>query len=162
MSKKQTVSANDAADWFLNRVDREAGESITHLALQKLLFFAQAWYLANKGEPLFPEDFEAWAHGPVIRSIWERFRNNSWDSLSPPGGAKEIVGEPAELLEHVYEKYGQYGAKKLERLSHERGGPWEAARAGLPPEARCEKVIPKGEIRAFYGKKIGKKWKLGL
>ncbi len=50
----------DMAKWFINRVDREAGEAMTHLKVQKLLYFAQAYYLANYNQQLFSEDMQAW------------------------------------------------------------------------------------------------------
>lgn len=41
---------------------------ITPLALQKLLYFAQAFFKALYNETLFLDDCQAWAHGPVIRT----------------------------------------------------------------------------------------------
>ena len=158
MAKRPTLTANDVADWFINRVDRDAGESMTPLALQKLVFFAQAWHLANLGQPLFADQFEAWAHGPVVRSIFDRFKHLSWEAIPAVNAAKEIKGSASRLLEAVYERYGAYTAKKLEEMTHEKGGPWEKTRGDLPPEARCEKVISVEIIRKFYGKKIGKAW----
>lgn len=162
MAKSPPTTANDVANWFLNRVDREAGDIITPLALQKLVFFAQAWFLANRGKPLFKEDFQAWAHGPVVRSLWERFRDYQWDALPSADAQPELSAETQSLLDAVYDKYGQYSAKKLERMTHEKKGPWEKARNGLSPEARCETIISKQAIRDFYGAKIGKTWEAVL
>ena len=33
------------ARWFINHADRDAGEAITPLKLQKLIYYAQAWAL---------------------------------------------------------------------------------------------------------------------
>ncbi len=38
---------------------------MSHLKLQKLLFYAQALHLAYFDEPIIEDDFEAWVHGPV-------------------------------------------------------------------------------------------------
>lgn len=152
------TTVNDVADWFINRVDRESGDSITHLKLQKLLYFAQAWHLANRNKPLFKDDFQAWAHGPVVRAIYDRFRGQSWEPLAPVESQPNLSESEAALLEQVFETYGQYGAKYLENLTHKHQ-PWRSAREGLSPEERCETVITKKSMRDFYGKKIGKKWK---
>jgi uncharacterized phage-associated protein len=40
---------------------REQGEVLTNRKLQKLLYYAQAWYLALENRALFAEDFQAWA-----------------------------------------------------------------------------------------------------
>lgn len=152
-----TADVNKIADWFINRVDREAGDTITHLKLQKLLYFAQAWHLANKGEPLFDADFQAWAHGPVARPIYDRFKGQGWEALDaapvPPKVPKTIEG----YLEKIFDMYGKYGAKHLERLTHQHD-PWVNARGGIPPEERCENVISKESMRDYYGKRIGKVW----
>ncbi len=158
MAGKVQISADDVANWFINQVDREAGETVTPLALQKLVYFAQAWHLANKGEPLFPEDFQAWAHGPVIRSLFDRFKHLSWEAIPPVAEARPIKGETRRFLRMVYDKYGGFGAKKLEKMTHVNGGPWSRVRGDLAPEARSEKVIPKQLMRDFYGKEIGKAW----
>lgn len=158
MASKAPLTANDVADWFINRVDREAGETITHLALQKLVYFAQAWYLANRGKPLFEEDFQAWAHGPVIRSLFDRFKGRAWEAIPAVDDAKEITGPPRVLLENVFEKYGGYGAKTLEKMTHRKKAPWAQVRGDLPAEARCETIIPKDTIRDYFGGKIGKTW----
>jgi len=47
------LSPFDVANWFTCSLDREAGDSITHLKLQKLLYYAQAWSLALNGIALF-------------------------------------------------------------------------------------------------------------
>ena len=44
--------------------------SVDQMKLQKLVFYAQGWYLAYNDSPLFEEDFYAWAHGPVIPNIY--------------------------------------------------------------------------------------------
>ena len=47
---------------------------MSHLKLQKLLFYCQAYHLAYFKEPLFDEDFEAWVHGPVCRIIYDSLK----------------------------------------------------------------------------------------
>ncbi|HEY0033778.1 MAG TPA: type II toxin-antitoxin system antitoxin SocA domain-containing protein [Devosia sp.] len=151
-----TTQVDKIADWFINRVDRDSGEAITHLKLQKLLYFAQAWHLANKGEPLFDAEFQAWAHGPVTRPIYDRFKGQGWDALEavdPPKLSKKVEN----YLEKVFETYGKYGAKYLERLTHKHA-PWIEARGDAAPEERCETVISKKSMRDYYGQKIGKDW----
>jgi len=41
------------------------GQSLTNLALQKLLYFAHAMFLIEQGRPLLSGYFEAWEYGPV-------------------------------------------------------------------------------------------------
>lgn len=86
-------SARDIANWFLGAIDRDAGDAITHLKLQKLVYYAQAWSLAlpARGVPLFDEEMQAWAHGPVAESLFQEHRGNSWDALPAPEETPDIA-----------------------------------------------------------------------
>jgi hypothetical protein len=53
------MPAHDVAKYFVSLVDEEAGDSITNLKLQKLLYYAQGAHLALYDGPLFPERIEA-------------------------------------------------------------------------------------------------------
>lgn len=47
---------------------------MTHMKLQKLCYYSQAWHLAWDGVPMFPEKIEAWANGPIIPVLYEALR----------------------------------------------------------------------------------------
>lgn len=68
------IIPNSVSDYLLVE-NRERGENLTNLKLQKLLYYAQAWHLALRNAPLFDEDFQAWVHGPVLPSQYLRFRS---------------------------------------------------------------------------------------
>lgn len=155
LERGKYVPANSVARWFINNVDREAGEAITSLKLQKLVYYAQAWYLANFDRPLFKDDFEAWAHGPVHPGLYHSYKHFGWDALPPQDGALPPVAL-REFLRKIYESYGQLGAKRLERLTHQEL-PWKEARSGLSPEAASNNRILKLTMRNFYAEQIGKK-----
>ena len=156
--KSKKLSALKIAEWFINRVDRSSGDDITQLKLQKLIYYAQAWWLANNNESLFKEDMEAWAHGPVAPSVWQEYKDNGWQSLPPIENFKLGTQYKAieGFLDSVYESYGKYSAKELEKLTHNEE-PWISTRRKLSPEARCEDAIKKEVIRDYYAKRINKK-----
>lgn len=156
LDRGKYVSPKRVGDWFLSHADRESGEAITHLKLQKLIYYAQAWYLANFDRPLFKEDMQAWAHGPVSPSVYGFYRNMGWEALPPNPSAQQIKGDLNNFLAAVYDHYGIYSAKKLERMTHDER-PWKSARGNLPAEARCTNPIDKLDIRNFYAKRLGKK-----
>jgi uncharacterized phage-associated protein len=148
------VTAKRLGRWFVNHSDREAGEAITQLKLQKLVYYADAWFLANFDRPLITEDFEAWAHGPAVRTLYARYREHGWQSLPVEQGPlppKEIEG----FLTSVFKEYGQYSAKKLEEMTHAEQ-PWLEARGGLAPEVASKVAISKLTMRNFYAGRIGK------
>lgn len=142
-------SVKDIANWFTCQTDREAGDLITHLKLQKLVYYAQAWALALFQKSLFEEEFEAWAHGPVAPVLYEEYRHYGYEALPSNECDKSIV-EPVELLlKEVMEIYGQKSAKYLEELTHiER--PWMEARNGLSPEIRSKNIIFKESMEKYY------------
>ena len=56
-----TVSAHDVAREIRQQLPR-----VGILKLQKLLYYCQGWYIAWTDAPLFGEQIEAWANGPVV------------------------------------------------------------------------------------------------
>ncbi|MEL6642771.1 MAG: type II toxin-antitoxin system antitoxin SocA domain-containing protein [Pseudomonadota bacterium] len=150
----ELISPKVIARWFVNHADRDAGDVVTQLKLQKLVYYAEAWFLANFDRALIAEDFEAWAHGPALRSLYAKYRDYGWEAL-PPESGRRPPESIADFLKAVYEEYGQYSAKKLERMTHQEA-PWLDAREGLLPEAASQRVIPKLSIRNFYAARIGK------
>jgi uncharacterized phage-associated protein len=154
---KDLCSPSDLAKWLINRPDRAAGDDMTHLKLQKLMYFAQAWHLANWNKPLFREDMQAWTHGPVVPSIWHQYKGNQWGALSPDGKPSKVPLPLVKFLDVIYDTYGRYSAKALERLTHDHD-PWKITRGDRPLEAVCADPIDKIVIRDFYAKRINKKW----
>ncbi|MDN7806934.1 Panacea domain-containing protein [Burkholderia gladioli] len=140
----------DVAAWFLNRQDLDAGDPITHLKLQKLVYYAQAWCLAMLNEPLFDEDLEAWAHGPVSRSLYDKYAGAKWNPLEAPGGEDAgFSAEQVDILQEVKEAYGRYASKRLEAMTHNEQ-PWLDARGSLGPEERSNAKISKETMGHFY------------
>jgi uncharacterized phage-associated protein len=122
------VSVNDVARYFLSKADPEAGDAISHLKLQKLVYYAQGFHLAISGEPLFPDPIEAWRHGPVVRSLYAQYAGYGANGIPLPRGFDPTSLPPdiRELLDEVYEVYGQYSAWRLRELTHAEP-PWREA-----------------------------------
>ena len=160
LPRGEYVDPRRVATWFINHADRDAGEAITPLKLQKLVYYGQAWFLANFDRPLFTEDIQAWAHGPVCPPIFHKYKGNGWEAL-PSERNMLLPKDIGSFLRAVFDEYGQFSAKKLERMTHQED-PWKETRGNLPPEARCEKVIPKILMRNYYAKRLGKKEKSKL
>ncbi len=146
--------ANDYADWFVNVTDRAAGGLITLPMVHKLIYFAQAWYLANKNRTLFDEDFVAWLQGPTLKSVQDRFASFRYTAIPEIERTRLIKGEKLELTEGMQERYGRYSALGLKTLAKEAGEPWEQARMGSSAESHCGEIIPRDAIRRFYAQKL--------
>lgn len=137
------------ASYFICSIDREAGDSLTHLKLQKLLYYAQAWSMVFFEKTLFEEDFQAWSHGPVLPSIWEKYKKFGHENIETDDSDHHLPQNIIELLEEIKEVYGEKSAKYLENLSHSEK-PWIEARQTLPLEQRSTTAISKKTMRHFY------------
>jgi uncharacterized phage-associated protein len=100
------LSPFDVANWFTCSLDREAGDSITHLKLQKLLYYAQAWSLALNGIALFEDDFEAWAHIPVLPKVYQEYKDYGLNDLPSSGFENKFKADVEEVLIEVNREYG--------------------------------------------------------
>jgi uncharacterized phage-associated protein len=146
-----TYQVNQIADWFLASIDREAGDTISHLKLQKLMYYAQAWSLALNDSSLFDEDFEAWTHGPVLPSLWQRFKEFDQDSIPLKAiiSTTEFSTEDEKLLSDILNSYGDLSAKHLEELTHSET-PWREARGNLPIEVCSNNIISQELMQEYY------------
>ena len=139
---------NEVADYLVCAA-REQGELLTNLKLQKLLYYAQAWYVALYDEPLFEGEFKAWKHGPVLPSQYRRFRHAGWnpilDKLTPPQLAEPVQAHLQEILQ----AYGSESAIALEQMTHAEA-PWREVRGNLDPSRNSNQTISIESMRVFY------------
>lgn len=117
--------AIDVAGYLLSLQDEDAGDTISNLKLQKLLYYAQGFWLAERGVPLFDEPIEAWQHGPVVPAVYRIYCDHGRDALPPVADPEGIDRATAEFLNEIYSVYGQFSAWKLSKMTHEEP-PWKA------------------------------------
>ena len=141
------TSVFDVANYILNKED-----SMSTWKLQKLCYYSQAWSLAWTGDPIFPEDFEAWANGPVCPDLFHAHQglfNVSKDSFSK-GNYENLTADQKDTIDIIIRDYGTMEPYELRELSHKED-PWKNARNGLPEGARSHNKITKESMGAYYG-----------
>ena len=151
---KNHASCHIIADYFLLKLDPLAGDALTNLKLQKLCYYAQGWHLALFGAPLFSEVIEAWAHGPVVPELYQRFKSYKWQAIDP----FELVSDPEadlhdeqkEFLDQVWSRYNSFSGKMLEHMTHAEP-PWKAAYRPATPQGACQNVISHEAMKAHFG-----------
>lgn len=151
-----SVSVHAVADHFIRKVDREAGDDMTHFKLQKMLYYAQAWHLAMNDERLFDNAFEGWVHGPVCHEVYDRFRHLGWSPISVDdvlSTADDFDEETLDFLDEVWEVYSQYSAAKLEQMTHQEE-PWLEARGDSAPQTPGHTELKDDTIRSFYRQRM--------
>lgn len=123
-----TYTAEQVAEWLLRYAEIVGCDDLSNLKLQKLLYYAQSAHLAEfNGEPLFTEPILAWEHGPVVASIWRKYRQYGNAPLSPNkdidlSGVFDKVDETE--LAQVFELFGKYSPWSLRNMTHEEA-PWK-------------------------------------
>ena len=120
------ASGVQIANIFLKLSRPDVGDLITNLKLQKLLYYVQGLHLAiHNGEPLFEEEIEAWAYGPVIPAVYHHFKEYGSAGIDVPEDIDMgvISTEQKELIEDVNDVYGQYSALRLMEMTHNES-PW--------------------------------------
>lgn len=127
--------------------------TMSTMKLQKLCYYSQAWCLAWEERPLFNEDFQAWANGPVCYELFNWHRHKfliSSDELP------QIIGDnlndsEKKIINKVLEFYGDKDAHWLSELTHQER-PWKDARqkANALPGDPCEQIITKESMLDYY------------
>lgn len=151
MEKKVTIF--DVANYFLSKLNIHEDSSITPLKLQKLVYYAQAWSLVWDDEILFNEPMEAWAHGPVNPDLYNKYRDYGWRNIAPAdvGDFSMFSRDQMETMDVIWDDYGDYDGKYLERLTHQED-PWIEARGNCSPGEYCDNIISVASMKDYYTK----------
>lgn len=109
---------------------------ITHVPLQKLLYFAHGFHLVETKAPLVEGYFEAWTYGPVHPAVYRcfkaagaapiQFRAMRTDPLTGARSPLPTIHNPEikRRIEWVVQTYGGMPTSQLVRISHAPRGPW--------------------------------------
>nr|WP_198955655.1 type II toxin-antitoxin system antitoxin SocA domain-containing protein [Frankia sp. CcI49] len=137
---------HDVAAYILD----QAGP-MTAMKLQKLVYYSQAWHLVWDDEPLFPEQIQAWANGPVVYELFDKHRGQY--TVEAPwrwGSSNALTSDQRETIDEVLRSYAEFTAQQLSVLSHSEL-PWQEARRGLQPFDRGSTVIDPTVMADYYG-----------
>ncbi|WP_309074616.1 type II toxin-antitoxin system antitoxin SocA domain-containing protein [Paenarthrobacter sp.] len=144
-------SAIDIARWFVEWAAAEDAE-LSNLKLQKLLYFAQGHFMdLTGGSPLFEDDMEAWAHGPVVPSVYREYKKFGSGNIQPDDAAFDWDSyevEVGEFLVACWNTYGAMAAWKLRNITHTQE-PWLKH---FTPDERFIR-IPKDDLKAYFAGK---------
>jgi uncharacterized phage-associated protein len=122
---------------------------MTAMKLQKLCYYSKAWHLVWDSAALFPEDFEAWANGPVCRKLYASHRGQFGVTSEPRGDADALTDPEKQSIDVVLQTYGEFTAYQLSSLTH-REDPWKDARGDLPAGARSDRTIDDASMAEYY------------
>ncbi len=129
----------------------ETQGSMSTMKLQKLCYYCQAWSLVWDDEPLFDEEFRAWANGPVCKELFDKTKGMfSVTAKDEDGSSDNLTETQKETINTVLEHYAPHNAQWLSQLTHLEK-PWNDARKGIPAGRSCNNVITKESMAMYYG-----------
>lgn len=133
------LSAYDVAKFILSIVP------VSHLKLQKLLYYVYAEHLLKTGKKLFRQPIVAFKYGPVIEDIFYKYKHYGASSIDyeedevffihpakkaiTPSFARIISSEDgvftAKCILETLAKYKDFSPTLLVSKTHKSGGPWD-------------------------------------
>jgi uncharacterized phage-associated protein len=119
------ITAKDVAQFFIMKGLQDDADGISHMKLQKLLYYAKGFHQAIFEKSLFPEKLLAWVHGPVIEDIYHTYKHYGKSPINEYecDPCTQFNEEQLELLNEVWDVFGQFSAWKLRDMTHHEK-PW--------------------------------------
>lgn len=141
------ITAFEVAQYFLTKAD----EAITHLALQKLVYFTQSWSSVFLPKPIFHEEIQAWVHGPVVPRLYHIYKDYGFHPLPQVKDFDTTIFNDTQiaLLEMIWDVYSKYHAKALEELTHTED-PWKKHRKYIDADEKSTSTISIDDMFNYY------------
>lgn len=136
-----TYKPSWVANTFILQAKEDQVRDVDPLKIQKLVYNMHGWYLASTGCPVVGERFEAWPKGPVLSSLYQKFKKYRWhriddyaQDVDPQTGENKslVVARSDErfysIFNVVWNRYKDFTGEQLSALTHAAGTPWSKAR----------------------------------
>ena len=147
MKKESTnPSSEDVAGYILKKTGK-----ISTYALQKYLYYCQAWSYGWSGEPLFDGEFQAWVDGPVNPEVYQLYKGRYMASDKDIPLTDHVFSEyEKRLMDLVLSVYEDFTGDELSTMSHIEE-PWIKSRAGKEPDERGNASIEPKDLIEYFG-----------
>jgi len=125
--------------------------SITPMQLLKLAYISHGWMLGLHGKPLINESAEAWQYGPVIPSIYHKYKKFGGRAITevPNKEPNNLTDEEKDLIGQVWNIYGKYTGLQLSALTHKADTPWGTTRRLVGPGAAISNDLIEDHYRTL-------------
>jgi len=163
----KTVNISDFAKYVgLSLLSKEL--SVSHLKLQKIIYYCQAWHMVFFGREntLLDEKPQAWVNGPVYPTIYKEYKKEGSfvtdlmtkedfgtedieSALEDLTGKLNFSVEQTKCLNSVISLYGVKNEAQLISYTHCEK-PWAEKREGLLPFQRSTKELSLDTMYNYY------------
>lgn len=122
--------AMDIAEYILGYA-AQRNYPISNLKLQKILYFVQAQFLVSLNYPCFVEPIEAWDFGPVIRSVYNKYKRYGSSNIYLGSLSIEtrLTERERQNIQLIVDNCANYSANQLVEITHKQS-PWIDAYRG--------------------------------
>lgn len=132
--KDRVLEGIDVAKYILSKI------KCTHLKLEKLVYLCYAEYLTNEKEKLFSDNIYAFKFGPVVETVYERYKQygneeledtniNTIDVMELPAVSRILFAKMGlkkfMYINKIINNYGDYTASQLVDITHKKDTPWD-------------------------------------
>lgn len=121
------ATVEQVADYFIDTSIKWKEDYVTNLRLQKLVYYAQAWFIQRHNKPLFKDDLKKYQFGPVCEKLYRKYAGYGDQPIittSPSYSINVFTAEELETLNDVMYEYGKYSTPALVNRSHRSSEPW--------------------------------------
>ena len=172
MPEELTAAATANAFLDIQEGDKGTFPRIDPMKMQKLLFYAAAWWLALKEKPLFPEEICAWPWGPVVPNVYTAFRDFGRNPIIGrrateivrvgPGHLDferrepkvELSSDGGSFLRGVWNSHKLLTGIQLSNATHAPGEPWTIVKEQYRDDLSSKPIIPNDLIKEVFKRKL--------
>lgn len=126
---------------------------VTNLSLQKLLYYIKAFGFIMLQKDVLNESCEAWVHGPVFPTVYEKYKKIGCEIISNEDlnmNFENLLSDgERNMINYVLKCFGIYNGSILREFTHKEQ-PWKNARHGLHETERCRNIIHDEDIRDYF------------
>ena len=124
LTQIETACANTILNCFFDK-----DEFITHMKIQKLLYFSYGVYLSKHNTYMVENRFQAWTYGPVLPTLYHKLKDFGDAYITKQINFEGEIyaytsGEVLNTIKTIVNKFGHHSAFKLSEMTHVKDGPW--------------------------------------
>lgn len=154
MKQQKTIpSAAQVAKLLIELAEQDRDvdqEPMTHMRLQKLLYYVQGWSIARLGVKAFDDHIEAWEHGPVVPTLYHTLKASGKQPVtSDQLGDEPIDPEMRSFVASVWADYRSHSTIRLRNMTHAES-PWKDAWEKRNMPNRCQETISEDALREYF------------
>lgn len=133
----------------------EEGNPVTQMKLQKMVYCAEGFHLAQYDSELIKERIQAWKFGPVVPSIYQMFKfygnGPILDMSYVPCDNVELERvysdeKAASTIQDTWNMLKDVNAIQLSNWTHKTGSPWDKHYKPYVSDI----IIPKSDIKEYF------------